>query len=90
MATARAWHSATLLTDRRVLIEGERHGPFGRSRLSGAVRPRRPAPSVRPGQWARRDCHTATLLFRRRVLIAGRTGRYGGFDYSASAELYQP
>jgi Putative zinc-finger/Galactose oxidase, central domain len=82
---ARHSHSATLLTDGRVLIAGgaERdRGPLNSSEIydpeTGQFTPAGRLTAGRAG-------HTATLLHDGRVLLAG-----GGWHGLASAELYDP
>jgi hypothetical protein len=94
MATDRAYHTATLLTDGKVLVasgaqDGVRGGPFAElyDPISGtwtaAGNMITPTPLL---------SHTATLLPDGRVLVAGGIGfRIGiGSVDLASAELYDP
>ena len=92
MTIGRAWHTATLLTDGRMLIAGGswRDG-------SAEVYDPKTGTFTRTGSMTTdhefhtataRYSHTATLLSDGRVLIAGGSS-YGG-DLVASAELYRP
>jgi len=84
MATPRQSHTATLLSDGRVLIAGGESGPLASAELfdpqTGSFNP---TGSMTIG----RAYHTATLLHDGRVLIAGGLG---GSAWLASAELYDP
>jgi hypothetical protein len=91
LTTARSFHTATLLPNRKVLIAGGVQS----TTLSGSAilastelyDPR--AGTFGPGtdMTTRRRLHTATLLADGRVLIAGGYGDAGAL---ASAELYDP
>jgi Kelch motif/Galactose oxidase, central domain len=92
MTTPRAYHTATLLMDGRVLVVG--------GRIDVSATAMRGAELYDPvtGRWSAtgdmavpRFVHTATLLRDGRVLVAGGFG--GGIDgeaAQASAELYDP
>src|SRR4051794_32997700 len=92
MTTARAYHTATLLRDGRVLAAGGRVDSFTSALSSGELY------DPRTGRWSAtgsmavaRYLQTATLLRDGRVLVAGGFG--GGTDGAAavaSAELYDP
>jgi hypothetical protein len=85
MATGRDDHTATLLSDGRVLVAG---GGDGSEAVASAelYDPKTATFSPTGSMATGRDDHTATLLSDGRVLIAGG----GGGLPDASAELYQP
>src|ERR1035437_6173747 len=90
MGHARGWHTATLLTDGRVLIAGGRDdsGVHASAELfdpaTGTFSPTGSMTVARHG-------HTATRLSDGRVLIAGGLSANGTTAvYLASAELYDP
>jgi N-acetylneuraminic acid mutarotase len=88
LAHARAEHTATLLSDGRVLVVGG----FASGSALASTEIYDPA----TGRWSQaaplqqpRYRHTATLLLDGRVLVAG--GQYGGVNVPlASVELYDP
>ena len=88
LTTARDYHTATLLSDGRVLVSGGYNGtaPLNSAELydpaTGAWTPTGPLVT-------QREYHTATLLPNGRVLVSGG---YGGTSAGilASAELYDP
>ena len=88
MATARELHTATALSDGRVLIAG---GWDGLSTLASAelYDPKTGTFSPAASMATARDTHTATVLSDGRVLIAGGEV-LGTSTFLASAELYQP
>jgi len=86
LATPRYLHTATLLSDGRVLVAGGANGPS----IYASAELYNPA----TGTWTAtgslstpRYLHTATLLSDGRVLVAGGAGASGSL---ASAELYDP
>jgi hypothetical protein len=89
MTHGRAWHTATLLADGRVLIAG---GEEARTDLTSAelYDPKTgkftPTGSMADG----RIYHTATLLADGRVLVAGGGSDYTNLRFLASAEIYDP
>jgi N-acetylneuraminic acid mutarotase len=92
MIEARANHSATLLSDGKVLVAGggDRGGPNGKFQLASAE-----LYDPASGTWTATgslaqplDGHTATLLPDGTVLVAG--GGRGGDMLYASAQLYHP
>ena len=89
MMTPRAGHTATLLTNGKVLIAG---GSLGFSELATAelYDPDRRIFTPSGDMTTPRSLHTATLLPDGRVLIAGGN-RSAGPNYSTnSAEIYDP
>jgi large repetitive protein len=89
LAHSRAFHTATLLADGRVLLTGGTNGggdlqsaevydpPTGTFSLTGAM-------------VAARIYHTATLLADGRVLVAGGGSDYANRNFLRSAELFDP
>jgi hypothetical protein len=89
MSVGRAWHTATLLSDGRVLVAGGEYN--GQDLASAEIYDPKTGRFSPTGPMAvGRIYHTAALLADGRVLIAG-----GGSDYTdrlflASAEIYDP
>ena len=90
MATARQQHTATLLPNGQVLVGGGWNDITGFLASAELYNPATGAWAV-PGSLAipRRE-HTATLLPNGQVLVTGGYAGFGGGDYLASAELYDP
>ena len=87
LETARFRHTATLLSDGRVLVAGGGAGQNGPLASAELYDPATGIFSDTASLNSARDSHTATLLPDGKVLVAG------GFDasgYLASAELYDP
>jgi hypothetical protein len=93
MTTARAWHTATLLSNGRVLITGGT--PTASSSLSSAeiYDPKSGKFSLTGAMADGRMFHTATLLSDGRVLVAGGCANGPNFfvgNFLMSAEIYDP
>lgn len=91
LATARAYHTATLLPDGRVLVAGGQDINYlmiaSAELYDPATKTWLPASSLASA----RAYHTATGLPDGRVLVAGGTGGgTGAWSYLASAEVYDP
>jgi Galactose oxidase, central domain len=86
MGTARAWHTATLLNNGKVLVTG---GAGATADLATAELFDPTAGSFSPtgSMESTRSSHTATLLSDGKVLI---TGGYGGGATFATAEIFDP
>jgi large repetitive protein len=97
LTTTRQWHTATLLTNGRVLITGGNTGGYVSPPLSFRASAELYDPSfgtfTAAGEMTTpRSGHTATLLPNGKVLIAGGYSDVNRFGASAlsSAELYDP
>ncbi len=86
MADGRAWHTATLLGDGRVLVTGSSND----QKLAEIYDPKTGRFSATGSMADGRIYHTATLLSDGRVLVAGGGGDYANKGFLASAELYDP
>ncbi len=89
MINGRYAHTATLLTDGRVLVVGGQDSADSWLSSAELYNPKTGAFSIASSMKAARAGHTATLLRNGRVLVAGG---YGGAEAGAlgSAELYDP
>jgi plastocyanin len=89
MATPRAWHTATLLSDGRVLVAGGEHA---RTDLATAeiYNPKTGRFSPTGPMTVGRVYHAAALLSDGRVVVEGGGSDYSGNRFLASAELYDP
>jgi hypothetical protein len=92
MATARIYHTATLLQDGRVLVTGGEGGSAsGVLSKAELFDPKTGTFSSTGSMTAERVYHTATLLQDGRVLIAGGENASHGLDrYLTFAELFDP
>jgi outer membrane protein OmpA-like peptidoglycan-associated protein len=85
--SARSHHTATLLTDGRILLAGGREGGTALASVELLDPARGTVQGAAPLEGARSD-HTATLLSDGRVLVAG--GRDGAGAALATCELWDP
>jgi hypothetical protein len=93
MATARAFHTATLLADGRVLIAGGDPSGWNFNSLIASAEIYDPSTgtfSATGSLIVGRAWQTATLLADGRVLITGGGGDYTNRSFLASAALYNP
>jgi hypothetical protein len=91
LAEARDHHTATLLSNGKVLVAGGRIGANldGSTSSAELFDPGSGTWSATGSMQAARDSQTATVLQDGKVLVAGGNGR-GGLDALSSAELYDP
>jgi WD40 repeat protein len=82
MMELRVWHTATLLTDGKVLVAGGTDGNLSTSKTAELYDPKTGAFSSTGDMSIHRSSHTATLLANGKVLIAGGP--------TAKAEIYDP
>jgi len=90
METARTYHTATRLSDGRVLVAG---GSMEEPEVLASAELYNPTTGTfgpTGAMKAGREYHTATLLSDGRVLVAGGLTHDGLWTDSASAELYRP
>ena len=85
LATARAYHEATLLPNGKVLIAGGYHGDFAPLAKAELYDPASATWTSTGTLAIPRYGHTATLLFNGTVLVAGGFNRNG---WIAGAEVY--
>jgi hypothetical protein len=95
LGEVRAAHTATLLTDGRVLVVGGGQGPDlidGFWVASGAELFDPATTKFSPAGTSAHDFHTATLLQSGQVLLAGGESGYSGYSpvITPTAELYDP
>jgi hypothetical protein len=93
MTIGRVWHTATLLSDGRVLITGgcrDNAGSFLFLASAEIYDPKTGKFTATGSMADQRLYHTATLLSDGRVLVAGGGGNYVVGGFLASAELYDP
>jgi hypothetical protein len=92
MTIGRVWHTATRLSDGRVLITGGCSDNTDQPFLASAeiYDPKTGNFSPTGAMSDRRLYHTATLLSDGRVLVAGGGGNYVVGGFLASAEIYDP
>jgi len=83
----RRWHTATLLSDGRVLVVGGYNEKNGFISAAELFDPKTGKWSLTEKMMTPRRAHTATLLADGRVLVAGGLTRLGNL---ANAEIYDP
>ena len=90
MATARRFHTATLLPNGKVLVAGGQNEVYAAVASAELYDPSSGTFSVTGNMTVPRAGHTATLLNNGQVLIAGGNSGEGGGAALSSAELYDP
>ena len=88
MATARYYHTATLLPNGKVLVAGGIEQLAATLATAELYDPATGTWSATGSMASRSRFHTATLLPNGKVLVAGRIQHHSG--YLATAELYDP
>jgi N-acetylneuraminic acid mutarotase len=90
LATARENHTATLLSNGKVLVAGGDTGVAVNLRSAELYDPASGTWTATGSLATARGKHTATLLPNGKVLVVGGHGNNGNSDVLASAELYDP
>ncbi|MFI5298569.1 MAG: kelch repeat-containing protein, partial [Polyangiales bacterium] len=88
MASARQWHTASVLSSGKVLVVGG-NGP-GVLASAELYDPSSNTFSAAGSMASARELHTASLLPSGKILVTGGEGSSGGVSPVASAELYDP
>jgi hypothetical protein len=91
MTAGRARHTATLLSNDKVLVTGGRTGGIGSYHFLSTAELYDPSTgtfAATGSMSTERENHTATSLSNGRVLIAGGSGSWGSGGWLSSAELY--
>ncbi len=91
MSSPRTLHTATLLTNGKVLVAGGDKDSQNATETTDIYDPRTTSFSPGPAMTALRDFHTATLIQKGRVLIAGGRGlSIGSANVWPTTELLVP